>query len=76
MMSYTASAMWSHPALSLCCTEHDPSRGAILSGCITPVVMSRSGQLGRRCTIKTHCNGLHVYRRFSNARVCLGNKRA
>jgi hypothetical protein len=46
MMSYTTLTMWSHPVLSLCCTEQDPSHGAILSGRITSVVMSRSGQLG------------------------------
>jgi hypothetical protein len=46
MMSCTALAAWSRPILSLCCTEHDPYRGAVLSGRITSVVMSRSGQLG------------------------------
>jgi hypothetical protein len=64
MMSYTVSAAWSRPVLSLCCTEHDPSRGAVLSGHITWVDaalnMSRSDQLGRRCTIEPHCSGMHV----------------
>jgi hypothetical protein len=46
--SSTASAAWSRPVLSLCCTEHDPYRGAVLSGRITTVAMCRSGQLGRR----------------------------
>jgi hypothetical protein len=46
MMSCTALAAWSHHVLSLCCTEHDPSHGAILSGHITTIAMSRSGQLG------------------------------
>jgi hypothetical protein len=46
MMSCTASAVWSRPVLSFYCTEHDPSRGAVLSGHITAVAMSRSGQLG------------------------------
>jgi hypothetical protein len=73
MMSYTMSAAWSRPVLSLCCTEHGPSRGNVLSGHITSVAMSRSGQLGRCCTVETHCNDLHVYKCFSNARVCLGN---
>jgi hypothetical protein len=50
MMSYTVSAAWSHPVLSLCCTEHGPSRGAVLSGHITTVGIFRSGQLDRRCT--------------------------
>jgi hypothetical protein len=45
-MSSMASAAWSRPVLSLCCTEHGPSRGAVLSGRITSVAMFRSGQLG------------------------------
>jgi hypothetical protein len=60
MMSCTASAVWSRPVLSLCCTEHVPSRGAVLSGDITTVAMFRSGQLGRCCTIEPYCSGLHV----------------
>jgi hypothetical protein len=60
MMSYTASAAWSHPVLSLYCNEHDPSRGAILSDRITSVAMFRNGQLGQHCTIELHCSGLHV----------------
>jgi hypothetical protein len=60
MMSCTTSAVWSHPVLSLCCTEHGPYHGAVLLGHITSVAMSRSGQLGRRCTIELHCSGLHV----------------
>jgi hypothetical protein len=27
MMSYTTSVVWSHPVLSLYCTEYDPYRG-------------------------------------------------
>jgi hypothetical protein len=61
MMSCTALAVWSRSVLSLCCTEHDPYRGAILSGRITSVAMSRSGQLARRCTVELHCSGLHVF---------------
>jgi hypothetical protein len=76
MMSCTASAVWSRPVLSLCCTEYGSSRDAILLGHITAVAMSRSGQLGQRCTIELHCSGLHVCRRFSNARTCLGNTQA
>jgi hypothetical protein len=60
MMSCTASAAWSRAVLSLCCTEHGPSRGAVLSGRIIIVAMYRSGQLGRRCTVGMHCSGLHV----------------
>jgi hypothetical protein len=73
MMSCTASA---HHVLSLCCTEYGPYRGAVLSGRITSIVMSMSGQLGQRCTIGTHCTVLHVYKCFSNARACLANTRA
>jgi hypothetical protein len=73
MMSCSVSAAWSCPILSLCCIEHGMSHDAVLSGRITIVVMSRSGQLGRCCTVGTHCSTLHVYRHLSNARACLGN---
>jgi hypothetical protein len=43
MMSYTVLAAWSHPVLSLCCTEHGSYRGVIMSGRITSVAMSKSG---------------------------------
>jgi hypothetical protein len=59
-MSCTASAVWSHHVLSLCCTEHDPYHDAVLSGRITSVAISRSGQLRRHCTIEPYCIGLHV----------------
>jgi hypothetical protein len=73
MMSCPVSTAWSRPVLLLCCTKHSSSRDAVLSGHITTVAMYRSGQLGRRCTVGTHCSGLHVCRCFSNTRVCLGN---
>jgi hypothetical protein len=76
MISYPVPAAWSHPVLSFCCTEHGSSHDAVLSGHITVVVMSRSGQLGRRYTIGMHCSGLHVCRHFSNARACHENMRA
>jgi hypothetical protein len=76
MMSYTTSAAWSRPVLSLYCTEPDLSRGVVLSGCITTVAMSMSGQLDRRCTVGMHCSGLHVCRRLSDARAWLENTRA
>jgi hypothetical protein len=60
MMSCTASTVWSRPVLSLCCTEHGTYYGAVLSGRITSKAMSRSGQLGRRCTIEPYYSGLHV----------------
>jgi hypothetical protein len=61
MMSCTTSTAWSRLVLSLCCTEHVPSRDAVLSGRITIVAVSSCGQLGRRCTIEPHCSGLHVF---------------
>jgi hypothetical protein len=51
MMSCATSAMWSHPVLSHCCTEHDQRYGVALSGRISTIIISKSGQLGRRCTI-------------------------
>jgi hypothetical protein len=71
-VSDTTSTVWSHPVLSLCCTEYGPYRGAVMSGRITSVAMSRSGQLDRHCTVETHYSGMHVCRRFNNARACLG----
>jgi hypothetical protein len=71
MMSCTVSAVWIRPVLSLCCTEPGLLCGAVMSGRITTVAMSRSGQLGRRCTVGKHCSDIHVCRRLSNARVCL-----
>jgi hypothetical protein len=73
MISYTTPAAWSRLVLSFCCTEHGPSRGVMLSGHITTVVMYMSGQMGRRCTVGTHCSGLHVCKHFSNAQTCLEN---
>jgi hypothetical protein len=60
MMSCMALAVWSRHVLSLCCTEHALYHGAVLSSRITFITMSRSGQLGRRCTIESHCSVLHV----------------
>jgi hypothetical protein len=60
MMSYTTLAAWSHPISSSCCTEHGQRCGAVLLGRITTVAMSSSGKLGRRCTIESHCSGMHV----------------
>jgi hypothetical protein len=57
-MSCSTSAAWSRLVLLLCCTEPGPSRGVVLSGRITAVAMSRSGQLGLRCTIEPNCGTL------------------
>jgi hypothetical protein len=75
MMSCPVSTVWNRSVLSLYCTEHGPSHDVVLSGHITTVAMSKSGQLGRCCTVQTHCTGMHVCRRLSKARVCLGNTR-
>jgi hypothetical protein len=58
MMSCTASAVWSRPISSPCYTEHGQHCGAVLTGRITTVAMSRSGQLGLRCTVELNCSGL------------------
>jgi hypothetical protein len=60
MMSCTTSAAWSHSILSLCCTEHVSYRCVVLSGRITSLAMSMSGQLSLRCTIEPQCSSLHV----------------
>jgi hypothetical protein len=57
-MSSTVSAAWSHPVSSPCYTEHGQRCGAILSGHITTVAMSRSGQLGLCCTVEPNCSSL------------------
>jgi hypothetical protein len=55
MMSCTASVAWSRPVFSPCYTEYGQRCGAVLLGCIA---MSRSGQLGLRCTVDPNCSGL------------------
>jgi hypothetical protein len=57
-MSCTASAAWSRPVSSPCYTEHGQRCGAVLSGRITTVAMSRSGQLGLHCIVKLNCSGM------------------
>jgi hypothetical protein len=61
MMSWTASAAWSRPVSSPCYTEHGQCCGAVLSGRITTVTMSRSGQLGLRCSVEPNCSGLSTH---------------
>jgi hypothetical protein len=58
MISCTTSAVWSRPVSSPCYTEHGQRCGAVLSGHITTVAMSRSGQLGLRCTVEPNCSGM------------------
>jgi hypothetical protein len=58
MMSCTVSAAYSHPVSSPCYTEYGQRCGAVLSGHITTVGMSRSGQLGLRCTVELNYSGM------------------
>jgi hypothetical protein len=58
MISCTKSAAWSHPVSSPCYTEHGQRCGAVLSGRITTIAMSRSGQLDLRCIVELNCSGL------------------
>jgi hypothetical protein len=57
MMSCTASAAWSHHVSSPCYTEHGQCCGAIMSDRITTVAISKSSQLGLRCSIEPNCSG-------------------
>ena len=61
MMSCTTSAAWSHHVSSPCYIEYGQCCGTVLSGHITTVAMSRSGQLGMRCTIELNCSGLSTH---------------
>jgi hypothetical protein len=67
MMSCTVSAAWSRPVSSPCYTEHGQRCGAVLSDRITTVVMSKSGQLGLRCTVESNCTGMSA--RLADASV-------
>jgi hypothetical protein len=58
MMSCTASAAWSRHVSSPCYTEHGQRCGAVLTGRITTIAMSRSDQLDLRCTVEPNCSGL------------------
>jgi hypothetical protein len=58
MMSYMASTAWSRPVSSPCYTEHGHRCGVVLSGCITTVAISRSGQLSLYCTIEPNCSDM------------------
>jgi hypothetical protein len=58
MMSCTVSAAWSCPVSSPWYIEHGQCCGAVLLGHITTVAISRSGQMGLRCTVKPNCSGL------------------
>jgi hypothetical protein len=57
-MSCTTLAAWSRPVSSPCYTEHGQRCGAVLSGRITTIAMSKGGQLGLCCTIESNYSGL------------------
>jgi hypothetical protein len=61
MMSCTVSAAWSRPVSSPYYTEHGQRCGAVLSGRITSVVMSRSDQLGPRYTVELNYSGMFAH---------------
>jgi hypothetical protein len=58
MMSCTAPTAWSRHVSSPCYAAHGQRYGAVLSGRITTVTMSRSGQFGMRCTVEPNCSDL------------------
>jgi hypothetical protein len=58
MMFCTVSVVWSRPVSSPCYIEHGQRCGAVLSGRITTVAISRSGQLDLRCTVEPNYSGM------------------
>jgi hypothetical protein len=66
-MSCTASVAWSRHVSSPCYTEHSQRCGAVLSARITTVAMSRSDQLGLRCTVEPNCSD--IFARLASASV-------
>jgi hypothetical protein len=67
MMYCTSSAAWSRPVSSPCYTKHGQHYCAVLSGHITTVAMSRSGQLSMCCTVEP--NGRDLSARLAGASV-------
>jgi hypothetical protein len=58
MISCTTSAAWMCLISSPYYTEHGQRCGAVLSGHITIVAMSKSDQLILRCTVELNCSGM------------------
>jgi hypothetical protein len=58
MMSCTTSAAWMRLISSPYYTEHGQRCGAVLSGHITIVAMSKSNQLSLRYTVESNCSGM------------------
>jgi hypothetical protein len=56
----TTSAAWSRSVSSPCYTKHGQRCGVILSGRITTIAMSMSGQLGLHCTVEPNCSGTFI----------------
>jgi hypothetical protein len=67
MISYTASAVWSHHVSSPCYIEHGQPCGVVLTGRITTVTKFRSGQLDLCCTVEPNYSGMSA--RFADASV-------
>jgi hypothetical protein len=61
MTSCTASAALSRHVSSPCYTEHGQRCDAVMSGRITTVTMSKSGQLGLHCTVELNYSDLSAY---------------
>jgi hypothetical protein len=70
MMPCTTSAAWRRYVSSPCYTEHGQRYGAVLTGHITTVAMSRSDQLAMRCTVEPNCSGLSA--RLADASITHG----
>jgi hypothetical protein len=60
-MSCMVSVAWSCYVSSSCYTKHGQRCGAVLSGRITTVIMSRSGQLGLHCTVEPNCSNMSAH---------------
>jgi hypothetical protein len=61
MISCTVSAAWSRHVSSPCYTEHGQHCGTVLSDYITTVAISKSGQLGMRCSVEPNYSGLSAH---------------
>jgi hypothetical protein len=67
-MSCMASVAWSCHISSPCYTKHGQRYGAVLSGRITTVVMSRSGQLGLHCTVEPNCSDMSAHLTYASVK--------
>jgi hypothetical protein len=60
MISCTVLAAWSRHVSSPCYTEYGQRCVAVLSGRIITVAISRSGQLGLRCSVEPNYSGMSI----------------